>query len=190
MVKDILGNETENYFNLENPFACNTKYQVRLSGGKDPRYNKLTGKENVFQGRNETNGNTYLINPTDDKMTYTFGKGEEKEMTDLEKYDYELPAEILNEKRTDGKDIHKKGLPISFIQIKSEEEGIEWYKIHYPKIPDDLLPIIARYHWGEPITKKCIKNEKKKIKKKAQSIGVEFRTKIDNDNKPFTIEFS
>ncbi len=49
---------------------------------------------------------------------------------------------------------------------------MEWYSKHYPKLPDDLLPIIARYHWGEPITKKSLKNEKKKIIKKEQSKGL------------------
>ena len=40
--------------------------------------------------------------------------------------------------------------------------------MNYPRIPDDLIPIIARYHWGEPITKKGIRNEKKKIIKKGK----------------------
>ena len=185
----VKSNETENYYNLENPFCVNSKYGVRIGLGKDPRHNKRCGKENVFQAKNETNGNTYLINPTDDKMSYTIGTGIEKEMTDISKYDFEVPAEVLNEGRSDGKKIHKEGLPLSFIQIKSEEEGVEWYKIHYPKIPDDLLPIIARYHWGDPITKKSVKNEKKKLRKKQQKTMGGLIHKRAEEGKSFSLTF-
>tara|TARA_R110000737_G_scaffold56395_2_gene80728 strand:- start:291 stop:854 length:564 start_codon:yes stop_codon:yes gene_type:complete len=185
----VISNETENYYNLENPFTCNSKYGVRIGLGKDPRHNKKCGHENIFQAKNESNGNTYLINPTDDKMTYTIGTGEEKQMTDISKYDLEVPAEVLNEARSDGKKLHKDGLPLSFIQITTEEEGVEWYKLHYPKIPDDLLPIIARYHWGEPITKKGIKNEKKKIRKKQQKQMGGLEYKKAEEGKSFEITF-
>ena len=71
----------------------------------------------------------------------------------------------------------------------NEQDGINWYKKHYPKIPDDLLPIIARYNWGDPITKKAIKNEKKKIVKTLKKEGLQVKTKEDNDNKPFILTF-
>ena len=41
-----ISNETENYYHLENPFTCNSKYGVRIGLGKDPRHNKKCGKEN------------------------------------------------------------------------------------------------------------------------------------------------
>jgi hypothetical protein len=179
-----MNKNTENYLNLQNPFVCNSKFQVRLSPNKDPRYNKITGKEHIFEGENSSNGNKYLINPCDEKMSYVFGKGEEKEMTDFDKFDYQVPIEKLNENKD--KDLHKEALPLSFLQIKTEIEGVEWYKKHYPKIPDDLLPIIARYHWGDPITKKSIKNEGKKIKKKLEKKGFE----INNNKDYYTIELN
>ena len=86
--------------------------------------------------------------------------------------DYEIPPEVLNK---NSKVKHHQGLPISFLQIKTEEEGVEWYKQHYPQIPDDLLPVIARYHWGEPMTKKGLKNERKKIIKKAEKQGIQVK---------------
>ena len=49
--------------------------------------------------------------------------------------------------------------------------------INYPKIPTDLLPIIARYHWGEPITKKNVKNERKKITKDLNKKGMTIQNK-------------
>ena len=189
-VKHALGNHTDNYQLIKNPFCCNSKFQVRVSPDKDPRYNKSYGqKEHIYTATNESNGNKYLINPNDHKMSFTFGKAKEVEMISTDCVDYEIPPEVLNEKRKDGKKIHTQGLPLSFIQITTEEEGIEWYKKHYPKIPDDLLPIIARYNWGDPINKKMIKNEKKKITRKLQEKGLTILTKKDNNDNPFYVKF-
>ena len=117
-----------------------------------------------------------------------FGKcdirDEMKEMTDISKYDYLIPAKVLNK---NSKVEHTEGLPISFLQIKTEAEGMEWYANNYPKIPTDLLPIIARYHWGEPITKKGLRNEKKKIIKKAQKNDFVLNRKKNKN--PFLVTF-
>ncbi|MAK55546.1 MAG: hypothetical protein CML17_06845 [Pusillimonas sp.] len=160
-----------------------------MSGGKDPRHEDIDGLNSVFQGCS-LKGNQYLINPNNDKMSYVFGLEKDEELISSDNVDFQIPAEVLNEKRNDGKELHKQGLPLSFIQIKTEEEGVEWYKKHYPKIPTDLLPIIARYHWGEPITKKAIKNERKKINKKAEKKGLKILTSKDNKDNPFIIEFN
>ena len=56
-------------------------------------------------------------------------------------------------------------VPISYAQIKNPEQGEEWYRAKYPDLPDDFYGIIARYTWGQPQTKKSIKNEVKKVKK-------------------------
>jgi len=181
--------QTDDYKNIKNPFVCNSKFQVRMSGGKDPRHEDIDGLNSVFQGCS-LKGNQYLINPNNDKMSYVFGLEKDEELISSDNVDFQIPAEVLNEKRNDGKELHKEGLPLSFIQIKTEEEGVEWYKKHYPKIPTDLLPIIARYHWGEPITKKAIKNERKKINKKAEKKGLKILTSKDNKDNPFIIEFN
>ena len=61
---------------------------------------------------------------------------------------------------------------LSFMTVKSVDEGIEWYKKHDPKIPDDLLPLMARWNWGDlskqnkHTVKKETKKEKEKLKKK------------------------
>ena len=164
-------------FLIKNPFIVNTIAGVRLSPDKDPREHKNKIVKYVSQYKLPS-GNIALINPVDDKLNYIIGKNEEKEYTDLSKYDYFVDAETLNKNRTDGKTPHKEGVPYSFLQITNEEDGIEWYREHYPKIPEELLPIIARYNWGEPITKKNVKNEKKKILKKADKEikGLQMRT--------------
>lgn len=172
---------------IKNPFVCNTARGIRLSLDKDPRRFK---RENQLVHKIDLeSGNTLLHNPTDPKLSFIFGdKEEKKDLVDISRYDYEVPAEVINKT---AKIKHKDGMPLSFLQIKTEEEGIEWYANHFPKLPDDLLPIIARYHFGEPITKKCLKNEKKKIEKKAQKQGIslERRTTIDNNNNPFILNF-
>jgi len=160
---------------IKNPFVCNSATQVRLSLDKDPR--RCKGNTSFIQEFQIPNGNIHMINQLDPKLSYCFGDKENKPLVGIDNYDYEIPAETLNKLRTDDKEPHKDGLPLSFLQITSETEGIEWYKLHYPKIPDELLPIIARYHWGEPITKKSLKNEKKKIIKKAQKKGLVIESK-------------
>ena len=160
---------------IKNPFVCNTKAQIRLSLDKDPRVFK--GGTLYAHKIELENGNTLLHNPQDERLSFMIGKYEldyNQSITDMSKYDYEVPVEVINKT---SKVEHKQALPLSFLQIRTEEEGIDWYARHFPKIPDDLLPIIARYHWGEPITKKGIKNEKKKIEKKLKKEGLSVEQK-------------
>tara|TARA_R110000737_G_scaffold302739_2_gene309868 strand:- start:3303 stop:3962 length:660 start_codon:yes stop_codon:yes gene_type:complete len=154
---------------IKNPFVCRSDFEVRISLDKDPRKNK--GNTDYLNLYETDEGAVHLVNELDSRSSYEFGKvapNKYKEMSIINKYDYELSAEYLNERRSDGKELHKDPLPLSFIQIKNEKDGALWYKMNYPRIPDDLIPIIARYHWGEPITKKGIRNEKKKIIKKGK----------------------
>ena len=55
--------------------------------------------------------------------------------------------------------------PLSYTCIKTPEQGELWYRQKYPDLPEDFYGIIARYTWGQPQTKKSIRNEVKKIKK-------------------------
>jgi DNA repair ATPase RecN len=56
---------------------------------------------------------------------------------------------------------------LSYLQVNSVEEGAEWYKKEFPKLPDELCDIMGRWNWGElsTLTKKQLKNDKKKITK-------------------------
>tara|TARA_R110000824_G_scaffold35079_2_gene110462 strand:- start:174 stop:743 length:570 start_codon:yes stop_codon:yes gene_type:complete len=152
---------------IKNPFAC------QIKGVENKYWLKPIGKSNVgntdfVDSYEDVNDNIQIVNEKDPKLNYLIGNNPIKnpfvETSCIDKYDYEIPASVLNEKSKYKN--HKDGLPISFIQIDNIKDGIAWYKEKYPKIPDDLLPIIARYHWGEPMTKKGLKNEKKKLKKK------------------------
>lgn len=155
---------------IKNPFTCKSSVGLRLSLDKDPR-DKLDKEKYCVQFYQSKSGNIQMYNEQNQMINYTFGKNPEcaGNMVSRDKYDYSVPAEHINKT---AKIKHKEALPLSFLNIKTEEEGIDWYKVNYPKIPDELLPIIARYHWGEPITKKAIKNERKKITKKLQQKGL------------------
>jgi len=170
---------------LENPFMIHSKFGVRVGLGKNPNDNK--GNTDYVDLYETGTGECKIINHLDPAMNYTINKNltvePPKEYSIINKYDYELSADYLNSQRNDGKELHKDALPLSFIQINNERDGALWYKNNYPRIPDDLIPIIARYHWGEPITKKSIRNEKKKIIKKANQKGLKI------EHKKVSVEF-
>ena len=57
---------------------------------------------------------------------------------------------------------------LSFLEINNIKNGEEWYRHNFPKVPDQLYPIMARYNWGDlkSHTTKSVKQEvKKKMKK-------------------------
>lgn len=177
---------------IENPFMLESKTcKNRMFRTPDPH--SLKGHTKFARPVLIDASTTIIDNPTDENLSYVIGAptGEipsciKKAQNDIpiDMYDYDISAEFLNKKREErGKpQVFKEGIPISFIQIDNEIEGINWYLKHYPKIPTDLLPIIARYHWGTPITKKNIRNEKKKIKKKIN------KATIQKGN--FTVDFN
>jgi hypothetical protein len=43
------------------------------------------------------------------------------------------------------------GVPLSFLDIRTVDEGIQWYNEH-TDMPDCMLPYLAEYHWGKPVT--------------------------------------
>jgi len=59
------------------------------------------------------------------------------------------------------------GLPMSYLQISSVEEGTEWYKAN-TKYPEEVCEMLAKYEWGDLkyTTKKQFRNLKKKTTKK------------------------
>jgi hypothetical protein len=43
------------------------------------------------------------------------------------------------------------GVPLSFLDIRTVDEGIQWYSEH-TDMPDCMLPYLAEYHWGKSVT--------------------------------------
>ena len=172
---------------IKNPFTIKSCAGVRVGVGKDPRYNKV-GNIDFVEEYKKPNGNIQLIDNRNHMLSYTCGSADETktEYTSLDAYDYYVSAETLNKMRTDDKEPHKDGVPMSFLQIMNEIDGIDWYRNHYPKLPEELLPVISRYHWGEPITKKAVKNERKKFNKKLDKEKNKIKIKSGN----FVLDFN
>lgn len=94
-------------------------------------------------------------------------KNYKKHLIDLSKIDYDIPRD--EEAKNKG---IQEDLPISFLSIKEGdiEQGKEWYLNRFPKLPEPMAELMARYNWGDLKyqTKKKIKNDKKKAQKKGK----------------------
>eukprot|EP01048_Picozoa_sp_COSAG05_P021674 COSAG05_NODE_4067_length_1689_cov_0.811950_1_plen_157_part_00 len=65
----------------------------------------------------------------------------------------------------EGRDPEELGVPVSFLQIKTIEEGEEWYRNH-TKLPESMIHYVARYHWGDGLVPPGESNKHKPRKKK------------------------
>ena len=119
--------------------------------------------EDVINLENKLCPRTY-ISASDSRLNYTFCREEDiKEKNNLpevigrELIDYGV---VIKEGKKE--DENNSG---SLDTINDAESGELWYRESMPNLPEDFYGIIARYTWGQPQTKKSIKNEVKKIKK-------------------------
>lgn len=134
---------------------------------------------------------------------------ENKEYISLDKVDYMLETdksnismEIIDEPEPEitkeeipiydiKKETEDKQKTLSYLSVKSVEEGIEWYKKEYPKIPDELYPLMSRWNFGDlnQITKKDLRNNKKKELKKKRKLNRQIQQGLKIENKPVLITF-
>ncbi len=140
-----------------------------------------------------------LIVTDDPKLNYRFGSGgtdtdlEFDEVTPLHKIDYNIVTEQEAEKELNSdtkpiiEDSADKRNSLSYMSVACVEEGIEWYRANFPKVPEDLLPLMARWSFGDlsEVTKKSVKNDTKRVKqgKKPKQKGLEVK------QGPFVLEF-
>lgn len=113
---------------------------------------------------------TTMIQSDGGKLDYIIGtKGKEQDIKSKgvvyisgDKVDYEVPVpDNLKHK-------HKESLPLSYLQIKSLDEGESWYEKRFPELPDELYPLMARYSFGDLsyLTKKEMEKIARKSRKK------------------------
>jgi len=128
-------------------------------------------KEDVVSLENKLCPRTY-ISATDSRLNYTFCKEEDiKEKNNLpevigrEMIDYGVVIRKGDEATEDSVGTLDTITPMTYAGIHNTQDGEQWYRDTYPDLPDDFYGIIARYTWGQPQTKKSIKNEVKKIRK-------------------------
>ena len=121
----------------------------------------------VFYGMVENeSGNQFTAMCSDDKLCFDIIKDKdiaEEGMVeymdpDLVDYNVILPSH----KNTY---LEEKGVPLSFLSIRNEAEGEEWYRTH-TSMPDCMIPYLASYHWGTLGAGKQKPPKKKSRKKK------------------------
>jgi len=59
------------------------------------------------------------------------------ETTPLDKVTYEVPNDL------------GKHVPMTYCAVQSIEEGEDYHRQHFPRIPDILYPAMARYSFGD-----------------------------------------
>ena len=141
-----------------------------------------------------------------------------KEITDLRNLDYNIPLykptksiedatsifdnqeladklQFEEEIKIDNVANDNTAVPMSFLQIKTIEDGYKWYKYYYPNYPEEVIRIMTRSQWGKPMTKKILKAEHKKhLKTEAKKKNVRFNKKkqpaLKITNKPILVTFA
>tara|TARA_R110000824_G_scaffold222106_1_gene409469 strand:- start:6388 stop:6930 length:543 start_codon:yes stop_codon:yes gene_type:complete len=128
-------------------------------------------KEDVKNLENKLCPRTY-ISSNDSRLNYTFCKEEDiqvknnlPEIIGREMFDYGVVIKKGKEETEKDCGTLDTTAPLSYATINNTETGELWYRESMPNLPEDFYGIIARYTWGQPQTKKSIKNEVKKIKK-------------------------
>jgi len=73
------------------------------------------------------------------------------------------------------------------------QKGKEWYLQYDPKLPEEIAEMMARYNWGDLkfMTKKSLKNKKKKLARKGKDIGEEYglKMRVADKNNPIVVNF-
>lgn len=139
---------------------------------------------------------------TDPKCNYILGSkgtkadmelGCDKEVISTNKVDYNIVKEetAIQETESDTKelmdDMDDKRNSMSYMSVNCVEEGVEWYRQNFPKVPDDLLLPMARWSFGDlsKISRRAVKNDKKRTDKGKKGNIPKFEVKTGN----YVIEF-
>ena len=128
--------------------------------------------EDVENLSNKEVPRTYIA-CNDERLNYTFCKKEDIDkvntLPDLigrEMFDYGVVIKKGEPETDNNVGTLDEVAPISYATINNPVEGEEWYRHKFPNLPEEFYGIIARYTWGDKFTKKSLKNEIKKAKKK------------------------
>ena len=151
--------------------------------------------DNTFNKNLIKEGQYNALNTRDSRLNYVCGtKGFENDiktnLVSTDPIDYSIGKNPELEPEAEFLDLPDTRMNLSFLQVKTIKEGIEWYRKLDPKIPEELLPLMARWNWGDlaTITKKQVKNENKKAVKKGKSKTSINSIKIKKE--PFLVSFN
>lgn len=133
----------------------------------------------------------HMIITQDPLANYVCGKVKDEDMNELvsgDMCDYGMVNKKIIDKPEELEKVDSRK-NLSYYQVNSVEEGIEWYRKLDSRIPEELLPLFSRYNFGDlsTMTKKQIRNENKKKKKKKidPKITIDYAEK----DKPFVVRF-
>tara|TARA_R110000787_G_scaffold17004_4_gene53799 strand:+ start:3773 stop:4213 length:441 start_codon:yes stop_codon:yes gene_type:complete len=126
---------------------------------------------------------TVLINCNDPRFNYMFSREPEKL---LESKEILIPMSLYDYGVVKSKETEfelPKITPLSLASLKSLEDAELWYRMKFPDLPDEYHGIMARYSFGELLTRKDVKNSMKKYKKKKGKVpvGLSIRTASDGE---------
>lgn len=157
---DIMINDMKRHMILTDDMRCN--YMCGEEPEPENNYDKLISKNKKVIGIDKVD---YMLNT----------ETEEPEPEFTEK-------DMVSKSNTEDKQKQ-----LSYLSVKSVEEGINWYKQEFPMIPDELLPLMSRWNFGNlnEETKKSVKNNKKKQLKKKNKV----QSGLTIVNKPILITF-
>jgi len=138
-----------------------------------------------------TQEDTIQIDSTDDRLNYLFVKQDDvenkiftpKEYISREVIDYDVVVEKGKKETEESLGTLDKTVPASFFQVKSIEEGIEYYMTKNPDLPEGVAEIMARYTFGNKQVKEDDKQKKSKKKKKVVD-------KLEVKHGKFVVDFS
>ena len=128
-----------------------------------------------------TQEDTIQIDSNDDRLNYLFVKKDDvenkiftpKEYISRDDIDYEVVVKKGKEETEDSLGTLDKTMPASFFQVKSVEEGTEYYLTKNPDLPEGVAEIMARYSFGDKqVKQEHIQKKSKKKKKKPDKLEV------------------
>lgn len=138
-----------------------------------PRPTPETDRKDIVSVEIQKTEKRSLLVTDDEKCNYICGSSGSEEdikrlrenwrMISTEGMDYAIVTKAQQEYE---KQVIDKRNTMSFMSVHTVEEGIEWYRTNFPKIPEELYPIMSRWNFGDlnQITKKDVKNDKKRVK--------------------------
>ena len=144
-----------------------------------------------------TQEDTIQIDSNDDRLNYLFVKKDDvenkiftpKEYISRDDIDYEVVVKKGKEETEDSLGTLDKTRPASFFQVKSVEEGTEYYLTKNPDLPEGVAEIMSRYTFGDKeLNQSCDKGKDNKLQGKKKSKKTDNKLEVKHGK--FMVDFS
>ena len=144
-----------------------------------------------------TQEDTIQIQSNDDRLNYLFVKKDDienkiyapKEYISRDDIDYDVVVKKGEEETEDSLGTLDKTRPASFFQVKSVEEGTEYYLTKNPDLPEGVAEIMSRYTFGDKqLNQSCDKGKDNKLQGKKKSKKTDNKLEVKHGK--FMVDFS